>query len=787
MFSIWQLGVAVLGRRFAEKVVDVPIKKRRFLIRSPSPPPRTPSPDHEDSLSPQPQTPTHPEESEQLFYSQHAAAGQWFFQDAHSSNKKCVFDGSVGLKFGDSVDGVWNRKMSEMKNIEHDYDDDFLGIQLLAAAACSSSSIDDDAVNVKETSAVEEFMKAEGIDSPSAAIPVKESIASSGTGNMSQKDVLNEDNMGVSFVEDSTFDVLANLNKKKNGGIVKSSAPSKDERLHWDLNTVMEAWEESYDDPLANSQIHVSEFVLEDGMQCEKFTVGSCEMQNLKDAQCDTESEVQSVVCGKALSDVEGNKILLDSKSMVIATAKTSIQEDNMKECPSLKGICPEKQYVDTPTQHATESLNYVFDTIASSDKKLNTTASIIEQIGEDSCGTSVAQNGTSLYGSFQAANQDIFSADMPHQKSVCGVDCAQYKICEDFDKSSGLPMPDNRTSPSQVIISSLTSKTVDVKSSVGESDKDDSFHPSPKGEASSSSSTSVVMTSTSVVIGEVKRRDEKVSATDSTLKDFALQIGSIELMAKCSEHIVSNEGLKQGGVISQESCKIFGDADVPTNCTGNHAPENHFSDCYGSDVTQDGHVAGVEHVTEHDAGYDSSFEDGELREPGVYSWEENELEGCETECVDYGSDDGDADDYDVVDYSLSENLEVGLDGYQIAQKGISLVKNDDTVKNVTVGNRSAIEGGSIRVLEQCFKGDVLNERSIISSLKAKISGGDQFNEHSKYGIAEGNTDGHDDKGILAGEFQSRAARGKFTSYSKGPNSFDVLERKNTLPLQRSR
>lgn len=103
----WQLGVAVLGRRFAEKMVDVPIKKRRFSVRSPSPPPRTPSPDHEGSLSPQPQTPSpHPMESEQLGRMRPSAAGKLCSKDFFSSCDKWVFDKSVGLKFEDKVDKV---------------------------------------------------------------------------------------------------------------------------------------------------------------------------------------------------------------------------------------------------------------------------------------------------------------------------------------------------------------------------------------------------------------------------------------------------------------------------------------------------------------------------------------------------------------------------------------------------------------------------------------------------------------------------------------------------------
>lgn len=756
-----KLGVAVLGRRFAEKVVDVPIKKRRFLIQSPSPPPRTSSLDQEEFLSHQTQT-LNPEESEQLVDSKLATAGRRCSQDLHSDGKKRAFNKSEALKFTQSVDGVWNGKKSEVTNGVCDYDDDFSGIQLLAAAACSSS-IDDDAVNIKEKSVMEGSVKAEGIDSPSAAIPFKESIASSGTCNFSEKDLVNEDDMGDSFVEGSTISVSVNLNKIENGGIVKN-------RAHWDLNTVMEAWEEPSDDPLVNSKINNPKCVINDGLQCEKFSLESCDIpRNLEDTQCDIERGVQSVVRKKVSSDLEGNQILEDPSSMVDATARSCLQEDKLKVCSSPKGISIEKKYVTTATESVPESLNYaavhkiastpVMTMEASRDYccpgshhtasshvfegKMNTSASDLEQMGEDSSGTSVAESIKSLSGSSQAGKLDILSPDMPQlNKSASEIDGTQTKDSEDFEKTHGLP--GCRTSPRQV--STVTCKTLDVGNSVGESDKADCFHPSPKGEALSASSTSVA-------IGEVKQQVDTSSATNNTINDFALQIGPMELMGNS------------------------------TNCLGKLGPENNFSDGYGSYPTQDGHLAGVGHLTEYDAGYDSSFEDGELREPGVYSWEENEVEG-ETECVDYGSDYGDGDDFDAVDYSLSENLETGRDGYQISKKEVSLAKNDDIEKIGIVGNRSAVDGESVKFLQQCFKGDHLKERSSSLSLRGKNSGADQFNEHLEYGKAEGNVDGHADKSLLAGEFGSRTSRENLSSYSKG---FDALERKNMHPSQRSR
>ncbi|KAI3705766.1 hypothetical protein L1987_76007 [Smallanthus sonchifolius] len=100
---------------------------------------------------------------------------------------------------------------------------DFSGIELLAAAACHSSGH-------VESSAVEEH-----------STPIVESCPDG-----IKQDISPMDSVGSS-VQDNTFPVTQNRCDNGNDESDKSPVPTKVVRLHWDLNTVMEEWEEPCD------------------------------------------------------------------------------------------------------------------------------------------------------------------------------------------------------------------------------------------------------------------------------------------------------------------------------------------------------------------------------------------------------------------------------------------------------------------------------------------------------------------------------------------------------------
>ncbi|KAK9075353.1 hypothetical protein SSX86_003676 [Deinandra increscens subsp. villosa] len=168
-FDYEKSGVAILGQHFAEEVLDFPIKKRILLLQSPGQEARSHQP-HPQTLSP------------------------------HHDLPMCR-----------------EHVLEETKLTEKSVPDlnDFSGIELLAAAACSSS-VYDSSVNA---------------DSPAVgehSTPKVESCP----------DVISQDNK---------ISVAENLCDNGNGGSQKSPVPSKVVRFHWDLNTVMDEWEEPCD------------------------------------------------------------------------------------------------------------------------------------------------------------------------------------------------------------------------------------------------------------------------------------------------------------------------------------------------------------------------------------------------------------------------------------------------------------------------------------------------------------------------------------------------------------
>ncbi|KAM7499692.1 hypothetical protein LguiA_024106 [Lonicera macranthoides] len=782
VFESEKFGVAVLGRRFAEQVEHVPIKKRRFLLRSPSPPPRTPSPDHEDSLSAQPQTPPpQPEELGQLVVHGKLASGRCCSPDSYPNREIGTSDGSVAVKLWNSVDVELNGAISEVTNGEVGYPEDFSGIELLAAAACSSSS-GDSADNIKESSLVEEFATPEGIDASTAAVPLKETIASS--------------------VEE-----------------VKGPVPLKDDRLSWDLNVVME-WDEP-DDPLV-SQKKDTELVLGDGKGSEKLALEGCGVkeesediscdikssaslkEESEDNRCDIESKVLSAVCKTASFDVHGNQMLLDSKDTVdLVSAKFPIGDDDKLEVFPDPNMTCVKMCFSAPTEGVLAPLAYTCADSKSSalfagkdtsgdnsccpethhiesnvvKEKISSASASVMHNGEDCSRTSTVPLGKASLQSVQPVQNDFASPNMIVQdNAICGIDNIQSKEDEEFGTTSRLP--DSRTSPGKPI-STVTCITSDVGNSSKDLEKVDNFLSSPNYEEFSASSTSIVEVQP-IAISDVKGQDGKASTAYTTVSDIPVHIQPEELIPNCDEHRPSNE-VAQGGIIYQGSCQI--DGKNPTICTGKLSSEDPSGECYGSDVSQEdrGRVVGVESMREHQVGYESPFEDGELRDSIAYSWDDNEVDEGENECVDYESGNGDGDDFDTVDYS--ENFE-GREGEggQIMEKGSSLVKNNE---NEEIVEKRVLEAGSGKVFGQFVKGDPLKEQH--SSVTLKYSQEDQLQEHGQDRIAEGNANGLDGTRLLVVEVGSRGSMSKLSSRVEGSSSFDLIHRKENLLMQRNR
>ncbi|CAK9185063.1 unnamed protein product [Ilex paraguariensis] len=692
-----KLCVAVLGQHFSDKAEHVRINKRRRLIRSQSSLPRTPSQHHEESLSRQAQT--------------------------SSPHSELIVE----------VDGrVMDDNGSEVTKGKLCYTGDFSGIALLAAAACISS-IGDEADNGKEDLVEEEFSTPQVFDSFTSTIPLEEPTALTASGNQFRKDLVHEDYVDASFVQDNSVD----------------------------FQTIVSG-------------------VNEDGMQREKLEKsGSCEAR--RDSEVIEESDVQAPVCRIVSADVHEEYAILDQKGAATGPSKSSTEERSSEACYGHDRIYIDEKYICTSTGCALEPLSCnssetkayshvvsidaslysspchvshnISDTCVFEEKMDTASANIsVIQNSDDCCRTSTSRLGRITSSeSIQLRKQDVTVADVPDsEKTICEY-IVPSKGHEDFGKTYSFPD----------VISTAVFKPVDFDSFACNSDKVDPSLPSPECEDLSASATSGVgeREGQPIVISDAKGENGRIAAG----VDFLEHMEPKELMSQCSDHPVSNRGA-HGGFISLESCKS--NIDDPTHGSGESA----------------------ENVTQLPAGYDSPFEDGELRESVLYSWED------ETECVDYESDNRGGDEFDESDNATPEKVEVGDEGSQIVEKGTSFgtevmeadFSKSESMKTSNIQLMSYFTIDDIKETEMVGKEGLSAGSSIPMEQSANMfvqvnDGGARKSQSSDH------MDGLDVKWLDISKVRSRTSCGKKLSRVQGPSIVDISHRKDTVRIQHGR
>ncbi|CAO2837666.1 unnamed protein product [Amaranthus hypochondriacus] len=251
-------GVSQPGSSFGDKVEYVPIKKRRFLLRSPSPPAVKASPCVEETEN------------------------QTKVQDV--SSKLVSSNVVLSQMVGDNASR--DAKKSDEFNVRFGEEEDFSGISILAAAACSSSlgrdcGYAEDGLGIEESSVLEQaregFVNTEARSSfkglskedipnssemssgaTSSCIstePIGELASISTTENSSQKAVT----FGKAFLGVDSLTLSNDISCSKDEEISRNQRPpSRDKRLHWDLNVMMDAWDQPFDDPIAQNEVAYS-------------------------------------------------------------------------------------------------------------------------------------------------------------------------------------------------------------------------------------------------------------------------------------------------------------------------------------------------------------------------------------------------------------------------------------------------------------------------------------------------------------------------------------------------
>ncbi|XP_021845073.2 uncharacterized protein [Spinacia oleracea] len=257
-------GVSAPGCRFSNKAEHIPIKKRRFLLKTPSPPPVRISPCAEETAdhtrSPDVSNKVVPLQSS---YSSDIIASQIV------ENNSCI-----------------DAKKSDTPNKGFGEEEDFSGISILAAAACSSSlgrdcGYAEDGLGTEESSMLErvrEISTYTEVRSPSKGLSKEDVFNSSEMSSGATSSCISTEPVGELASISTTVNSsqkLATVGKMKDASLGSESLTfsgdvscSKDEivarnqglssqgvRLHWDLNVVMDAWEQPFDDTGAQDDV----------------------------------------------------------------------------------------------------------------------------------------------------------------------------------------------------------------------------------------------------------------------------------------------------------------------------------------------------------------------------------------------------------------------------------------------------------------------------------------------------------------------------------------------------
>ncbi|XP_057463765.1 uncharacterized protein LOC130753603 [Actinidia eriantha] len=669
-----KLGVTVLGCRFSQKAEHVPIKKRRFLFRTQSPPPGNPAPQ--------------PEETETIAKRLHSL-GQDLPQNLQVECQRATSDGASSADLGQIVDNNANIQGMKLVKVKEqcDENEDFSGISILAAAACNNSlgyidegsGVDEsfghggspqelmnieskfDLVNMAEIST-------EGTGSCISPSPGEECPAIFKTDNSSPKE--------MEYTKDGTLQESAaagSLRNKDDAKVGALESSARDDRLHWDLNIVMDEWEQPLDCQHVDSSANVADGIIE----CNDDVKHNDANKNLEGHEFQIAPEGADYDSGKALSSGEFRRLALETQELNIEKGKLvacidssrniyfqgkvlSYEIDNArngvvgpnKDSESLHNqekVAPNvASCASIPVEHASGHL--VSDVVAE-----NASCSWVKPIpesGQLTCASifeencnAVSANADSMKsledytGHSQPSGTVLFSSQVEKQsvtfpdvalsnRAIFDIGNALNDNWVEAQRSSELHGDDVK---SVACVGTAQRPIDDVRENGDERDSSRSYH-----------TNSVPHTSGASLGGQpVAPVDPMVQHCEQFLVHDVAETEN-KYYIDGEEATVMSSGksmplLEQPGL---DTCESYHD-DVG-HSYGKFAPQEPFEDGYDTDGSQGdrGIVFGIEKSP--DLGYDSQYEDGELRESSVHAWQEYDGDDEETEHVDYGSDNRD-------------------------------------------------------------------------------------------------------------------------------------------------
>ncbi|KAH8511491.1 hypothetical protein H0E87_008889 [Populus deltoides] len=494
-------------------------------------------------------------------------------------------------------------KTSEF-NDKFDYSDDFSGIEILAAVACDNSMIND-AACVEESSIMEESTR-EGVGSSSSAVPIKETAAS-------PKDMAHEDKTEALSLQNNEVTVLHASAGTEEGGTGEGSLLSRDEMLNLDLNV---AWEQP----------------------CDTLSFDPSE-NDLQICKAKPEALEQHIPPDRVVSsDLHRDNTPVDLIGLSLGTCESNREEHPSEACslhdgnheelfPSPTGNAPEPSICDVAI--AKSSSQIVEGEESLDHPPCNTLPSLALKQCSETCSSDDQMGKVLRTECMQVGSINISSHHLPNLERVtCEIDIS---ISNDNGENSQIESCTHEDGKSIQNTSSLENFPpigpawlgIEAGSCEEESggchclpNSGDIFASSPSAEKGQP------------VIEVDARGANEASAVNKAEVHSPVQAGSEELMQKSSADSTVTPG---------DACGAHGNGftSVSANVNMEDLEDSFESDVYQADKV----IVGTENDLELQAGYDSQFEDGELRESDArFYWDENGEDG-EVEHVDYGSE----------------------------------------------------------------------------------------------------------------------------------------------------
>ncbi|KAH6804576.1 dentin sialophosphoprotein-like protein [Perilla frutescens var. frutescens] len=685
-----KFGEVILGQATSGKSENVPLKKRRHLLQSPSP--------HlwSSQLRNQDSTPLRPRSS-----------------SPHLEDR-------VQLQYPSCSSG------------------DFSGIELLAAAASMDGDIDD--TDVKDLLPEDSSIQKNSDASSSATLSRQGLINNESVNSLSKIDAPGGN---VESQENRSAAASQSLSATPEDGTVP-----KVDRKYWDLNTLMDAWGEPYDDSIAGDTLN------------------------------DFNESRHMVETDKHF----GDHVLSNPTTTTDEPSNLNIEQD--KSTPVSEGGI----YSEPP--HLKENL-------------LEPPNSLYSHTGRDASNLA-RENNPDDRNSIQALNCD---ADMKELNPVTS--SAAIAGSSPFSKlccTSDMLMSEEKNNAISGTVA--VTQDGDCSSNMSECERTAARDGSHTG----TDEVNAHDTAASEPAIDVQLKDVEVSqktlstgtftldaqpaastdsnkqidgASNSTMADCEQYVELAELGSKHDEdNNLPNEVSNRN--IMEDTCKSL---NAGAQCDGSTTLGRIglvLDGRRGSDVLQDNHADMIDgdDLTGFQEGYDSPYEDGELRGSFLYSWEDNEVEN---ECVDYESDGRNGDGSDAVDYLGSEIVEGGSEGSHATGRSLSLKLSAEgksksgpvkhplkkhAVKDESDNNEIAGKGsnaGSGSTVEQCVE-MAMEENGGMKRL--------QLLDHK---------DAVNVRVTHIDEYSSKTVKGKLQSRIEGRSSADATDGKDVFFIQQSR